>query len=92
MARPQWHKTPNYARKTKRRIIKTSQRRYKMAKININITLSKDERKIVLQMVGLAQDVLNELKAMNQKQNILDALKKAAERQKKTEVQNDAEK
>lgn len=63
-----------------------------MAKININITLSKDERKIVLQMVGLAQDVLNELKAMNQKQNILDALKKAAERQKKTEVQNDAEK
>nr|DAF97920.1 MAG TPA: hypothetical protein [Myoviridae sp. ctvxP16] len=63
-----------------------------MAKININITLSKDERKIVLQIVGLAQDVLNELKAMNQKQNILDALKKAAERQKKTEVQNDAEK
>lgn len=63
-----------------------------MAKININITLSKDERKIILQMVGLAQDVLNELKAMNQKQNILDALKKAAERQKKTEVQNDAEK
>lgn len=63
-----------------------------MAKININITFSKDERKIVLQMVGLAQDVLNELKAMNQKQNILDALKKAAERQKKTEVQNDAEK
>mgnify|MGYP006921151296 FL=1 len=63
-----------------------------MAKININITLSKDERKIILQIVGLAQDVLNELKAMNQKQNILDALKKAAERQKKTEVQNDAEK
>lgn len=63
-----------------------------MAKININITLSKDERKIVLQIVGLAQDVLNELKAMNQKQNILDALKKAAERQKKTEVQNNAEK
>lgn len=63
-----------------------------MAKININITLSKDERRIVLQIVGLAQDVLNELKAMNQKQNILDALKKAAERQKKTEVQNDAEK
>lgn len=63
-----------------------------MAKININITLSKDERKIILQMVGLAQDVLNELKAMNQKKNILDALKKAAERQKKTEVQNDAEK
>lgn len=63
-----------------------------MAKININITLSKDERKIVLQIVGLAQDVLNELKAMNQKQNILDALKKAVERQKKTEVQNDAEK
>lgn len=63
-----------------------------MAKININITLSKDERKIVLQIVGLAQDVLNELKAMNQKQNILDALKKAAERQKKTEVQNDDEK
>lgn len=63
-----------------------------MAKININITLSKDERKIVLQIVGLAQDVLNELKAMNQKQNILDALKKSAERQKKTEVQNDAEK
>lgn len=63
-----------------------------MAKININITLSKDERKIVLQIVGLAQDVLNELKAMNQKQNILDALKKAAEHQKKTEVQNDAEK
>lgn len=63
-----------------------------MAKININITLSKDERKIILQMVGLAQDVLNELKAMNKKQNILDALKKAAERQKKTEVQNDAEK
>ena len=55
MARPQWHKTPNYARKTKRRIIKTSQRRYKMAKININITLSKDERKIVLQMVGLSK-------------------------------------
>lgn len=63
-----------------------------MAKININIILSKDERKIVLQIVGLAQDVLNELKAMNQKQNILDALKKVAERQKKTEVQNDAEK
>jgi len=63
-----------------------------MAKININITLSKDERKIILQIVGLAQDVLNELKAMNQKQNILDALKKAAECQKKTEVQNDAEK
>ncbi len=63
-----------------------------MAKININITLSKDERKIVLQIVGLAQDVLKELKAMNQKQNILDALKKAAERQKKTEVQNNAEK
>lgn len=63
-----------------------------MAKININITLSKDERKIILQIVGLAQDVLNELKAMNQKQNILDALKKAAERQKKTEVQNNAEK
>lgn len=63
-----------------------------MAKININITLSKDERKIVLQIVGLAQDVLNELKAMNQKQSILDALKKVAERQKKTEVQNDAEK
>lgn len=55
-----------------------------MAKININITLSKDERRIVLQIVGLAQDVLNELKAMNQKQNILDALKKAAERQKGT--------
>ncbi len=63
-----------------------------MAKININITLSKDERKIILQIVGLAQDVLNELKAMNQKQNILDALKKAAESRKKTEVQNDAEK
>lgn len=63
-----------------------------MAKININITLSKDERKIVLQIVGLAQDVLNELKAMNQKQNILDALKKVAESRKKTEVQNDAEK
>lgn len=63
-----------------------------MAKININITLSKDERKIILQIVGLVQDVLNELKAMNQKQNILDALKKAVERQKKTEVQNDAEK
>lgn len=26
-----------------------------MAKININITLSKDERKIVLQMVGLSK-------------------------------------